>query len=342
MQGVFMINSSADVMTLDETFVVNRPDLCRKYAALIDALPIHLVSGELGDHAAFLSDYPFIEAFRSLKDSAPSKSRVTGADAMSRIEANIGGENRRVIEKCMSQGMQQGFHFSRVPRGSDYRNVLEMMNAIPNCIKPEQKQSVAENIQADIDNGACIKLFGIDGQGGPRSYFRYYISLDRGGSPVLQIDAVEAGTKSFWTKVEQWMQAGRGKELFMGVSTGAYMADALGINHLVLGDFESDEIGRMIGCPRVKVYGRDVSGRKIGLPPLTTDAEGRIVSNGAFVNRLGEDSRQRVLHVTHRLFVTEWLQGAPMRLDYVHGGLPGKSREVALYNQVASRLHHYR
>jgi hypothetical protein len=172
--------------------------------------------------------------------------------------------------------------------------------------------------------------------------FRYYISLDRNGGPVLQIDAVEAGTKSFWTKVEQWAQAGRGKELFLGVSTGAYMAEALGIDRLVLGDFESEEIGRMIGCPRVKVYGPDVSGRKIGLPPRTTDGEGRIVSDGAFVNRLGEDSRQRVLHVTHRLCLAEWLHGTPSHMDYVPGGLPRKSREVALYNQVASRLQHYR
>jgi hypothetical protein len=165
---------SADATNWHKTQIpVNRPDMCRKYAVQIDALPVRLASGELEDHAAFLGDYPFIEAFRALRDSAPAKDRVTGGDALSRIEANIGENNRRVIDACMSQDMPNGFHFSRAPRRSDYGKLLEMMNAIPNCIKPEQKQRVAENIQADIDNGACIKLFGIDGHGGPRSYFRW-------------------------------------------------------------------------------------------------------------------------------------------------------------------------
>lgn len=324
---------------------VSRPELCEFYSKQIAQLPSKIFPRDLDRYAAFLFNYPYLEALATLRDVVFAPDKRLSKDKLSKIERILKqAECENTLEACASQGIPEGYHFAVVRKGGNHIDLLNMMNKIPNCIKPEEKEHVAHAIQEDINLGACIKIFGIDPHGEPKSYFRDYITLGLKGQVLLQIDAVEGGDQSFWITVGQWIENNRGKELLYGISSSLYVADALKIPYIVLGDFESDEIGKNIGCSDIKVYNPDVMKRKIGLPPRITDKDEKVLSDGIFVNRLGNGSYQRVLNMSNlRLF--EQLKSSDTMIDCCDADIrmkceknPVKQREMELYQRAVNRL----
>ena len=297
---------------------IRHPDLCSIFSSRQERLPKVVAPLSLSGYLTFLLQYPYLEIINELQECALDKSRVMQVQRLSRLEGILqNAATNKLLPACMSQEVSSGYEFGLVPKGGDYAELLARMNAIPNCIDLDEREEAAQRIQVDINLGACVKIFGVNGDEMPQMYLRYYVTVGRSKEVLLQIDAVEGGTKSYWTKVKQWADAGRGKEFLYGISTALYVADVLGIGKLVLGDFESEELGKMLGCRRVHVYGADVQERKIGLPPRIAvmvpriaavetnpleTSEGHpitqrevVISPGVFANRLTEDSYQRVL-----------------------------------------------
>ncbi|MBI2547910.1 hypothetical protein HYW21_01030 [Candidatus Woesearchaeota archaeon] len=330
------------------SFDIYRPDLCAHYGDLMDQLPSEITPSELEAHLRFLCCYAYTEAATTLKEVVVAPGRQLEAKRFARLERIVReAPSQELLHACMEQSIPDGYHFLIVPRNGDYRQVLEMMNQIPNCIKPEEKERVAHYIQEDIDYGACVKIFGVDGKGNPQMYLRHYLTLSKREEPLLQIDAVEAGVQSYWTKVRQWCDTGRGKELLYSIALSTYLADAFGVHYLILGDYESDEIGRMIGCREVEVYGPEVSTRKIGLPPRRVDPqnEERVIAEGVFVNRLGSGSAQRTLDMRNRVLLENLPQEVsvdstnnPFHLPERWKTHPQKQREIRLYDSVMDVL----
>ncbi|MCX8147120.1 MAG: hypothetical protein N3D84_01485, partial [Candidatus Woesearchaeota archaeon] len=58
----------------------------------------------------------------------------------------------------------------------------------------------------------------------------------------------------------------------------------------------------IIGCSEVRIYDHDLLKRKIGLQPRIVSKDGVVVQEGAFVNRLGSSSSQRVLYMENLRF----------------------------------------
>ena len=339
---------AVDIFNHADTILnVNLPAFCTRFSALQAHLPRTIHPHELSDSLELLLQYPYLEIINELQDIAFDNGRTLPLAKLSRLERVLQrARTDSTLPVIMNQGLPQGYHFVRIQQGADYRTVLEMMRAILNCIKAEEQEEAAKRIQADIDLGGCVKLFGLDAQGTPRIYLRYYVAIDKNGKPLLQIDAVEGGTKSYWTEVGQWAAAGRGKELLYGISTSLMVTKTLGLQNIVLGDFESDELGNILGCRRVQVYGLKITERKIGLPPrivlkeINTGQE-RVVSPGVFANRLTEDARQRVLCLSY--------QGLPVSEIYEHASqacadgnkyryLERKLRELKLLTEATGAL----
>jgi hypothetical protein len=273
---------------------INRPDLCAKYANCIDSLPRSITPRELDPYVTYLFAYPYLEVIRTLRDVAfaPDRSLNTAKTAkLERILKNA--DSQHSMHACLSQELPKDYRFDITPRGGDYRELLRHMSMVPNCIKSNDKERVAQIIQQDIDNGGCIKIFGITNNL-PQMYLRDYIGLGKNDQVILQVDAIEGGSRSYWTRAEQWISAGRGKELLYGIAASIYLADKLCLETIGLGDFESDEFGELIGCPEVRVYDTTESQRKIGVPPRIK-RDGTLISEGVFANRIIEQTYQRTL-----------------------------------------------
>lgn len=334
---------------------IRHPELCSIFTSRQDRLPRVVDPLSLSNYLTFLLQYPYLEVINELHECALDKSRVMPTQRLSRLEGILqSAATNELLQACMKQEIQPGYQFNLVPRGGDYEELLARMSAIPNCIDPDEREEAAQRIQTDINLGACVKIFGVNGDERPQMYLRYYVTVGRSKEVLLQIDAVEGGTKSYWTKVKQWADAGRGKELLYGISTALYVADVLGIGKLVLGDFESEELGKMLGCRRIHVYGTDVQDRKIGLPPriavMETNpaetSEGHpitqrevVISPGVFANRLTEDSYQRVLSLDYRSLPTESIHEQTERM--IADGRqyhPRKLRELGLLHQATTAI----
>ncbi|MBI5391046.1 hypothetical protein HZB02_06175 [Candidatus Woesearchaeota archaeon] len=320
-----------------------RPDLCAVYAAQQSKLPAVLSPETLDSYVDVLFQYPYLETVSTLQPFVFNPAQCLDEKRLVRLEHLIERVPHYLLQECMSQSLLPSYSFHVVPQGGDPQTLLQMMNQIPNCVPIGEKERVAQSIQQDIDYGACIKLFGVDNEGDPQMYTRYYITLHHTGKPMLQIDAVEGGNESYWTKVQQWIDAGRGKELVFSIAASLYVADQLGISDIVLGDFESDEIGEMIGCREVRVYEKSVLHRKIGLLPRLTDDQEQVISEGVFVNRLGSDTFERLLHLDYVNEVQAVLRNPPPEPSSQQRWMttPSKQREIALYRHAIAELKNY-
>lgn len=340
-------NSAEDKAYLE----VHRPDLCQRYSQKLAELPATITPASLEGYVSALFCYPYLEAFHTLRPVVFAPDKQLTENKLARIKRVLASADEgRVLRESMSLRLPEGYSYLRILPGRDYKDIFKMMNCIPNCIPPAEKEEVARLLQEDIDLGACIKLFGLNAAGEPQTYFRDYLSLGYNDELLLQIDSVEGGDEKFWTTVQQWIDAGRSQELIYGVAASLYLADRLGISKVVLGDFESDEIGKMIGCREVKVYGAEVRKRKIGLPPQTRVpsadlAPTAIISDGVFTNRLAKDSYQRVFDCSYLSLLQNLFREPETSVKMIADektipktGSRRKQEELDLYRLVVDRL----